>query len=420
MPNDDLDYLSRAAAALLKSDDSHLAWDCVADSMAPLLGEHFMMLIGRADNGTLRVERVRCQGVAGFTAQAEDALLGASLNLSSPGEGPATPSECGPFQVLVDASVQDVIRQVSALESLIRADSELLEGSSQQVLSGRGDVACWLLTPRGAGHENPALLGALMNQASLALAVPRTPPGSEDRSSVRVRENLEAQARLAGKVAHDFNNLLASIISFSQFVDEALEEGDDKKEDLSEVTSAANAASALTQQLLAFSRRGAAQVSALDAKECVADVAKQLSAALPDTIVIDVAPCAEAVTVLADEPQLNQLLVNLGINAGDAMPEGGTLTLSIRAGEKQPEGLPPGRYVQIDVTDTGSGIDPTIRDRLFEPFFTTRNLRSRPGLGLSTCYGVALRMGGSMSVASEVGSGSTFSVTIPAASETEG
>lgn len=239
---------------------------------------------------------------------------------------------------------------------------------------------------------------------------------------LRQSQKMEAVGMLAGGIAHDFNNLLTAIGGYTEFVLDTLDERDTRREDLQEVAKAAQRAAALTRQLLAVSRRQILQPSVLDVNGMVADVQKLLHRTIPESIDLQLA-LGPVDPVRADRGQLEQVLLNLAINAGDAMPQGGRLRLATatvdidEAWAHRHSPMPAGRYVRLTVSDTGVGIPPETQARIFEPFFTTKARGKGTGLGLATVYGIVKQSEGFIWVESEVGRGTTFQVYLPAVRE---
>ena len=219
---------------------------------------------------------------------------------------------------------------------------------------------------------------------------------------------LEAIGRLAGGVAHDFNNLLTAIVSFTRFVHDDLEEGSEHRADLAEVLKAADSAAQLTEQLLSFSRRRPIEPVTVDLGESVRGLSNLLRRTLGEVVTLALELPLRPAWVFADPGQLEQLILNLAVNARDAMPGGGTLTLSVAESERD-EGA-----IVLQVCDTGEGIDAVTLEHIFEPFFSTKGEQGT-GLGLATCYGIATQAGGDIEVQSVVGEGTTFRVLFPRA-----
>ena len=236
-------------------------------------------------------------------------------------------------------------------------------------------------------------------------------------------ERLEAVGQLAGGIAHDFNNLLTAITSYTQLLLEDSAPNDARRDDLLEIKKAADRATSLTRQLLAFSRRQVLDPRVIDLNAVVADLENMLRRLIGAHIALVTDPALRPPLprVRADVGQLEQVIVNLAVNARDAMPDGGTLT--IRTGEAEltdadcrdhPDfDMRPGRYVVMSVSDTGTGMDAATQARMFEPFFTTKGPGKGTGLGLATVYGIVKQSGGYIAVASEPGKGTTFRIYLP-------
>ena len=232
-------------------------------------------------------------------------------------------------------------------------------------------------------------------------------------------QKLDALGSLAGGVAHDFNNLLTAIMGYADILREDLGNNPQYAEDLNEIIKASDRATALTRQLLAFSRRQPFEPKALRLDERVADMEKMLRRLLGPTVRLVTATDRELSPILADPNQLEQVLLNLAVNSRDAMPDGGTLTIETR-NERIDEpyahnasSVPPGSYVMLAVSDTGMGMNQETLGRLFEPFFTTKEKGKGTGLGLSTVYGIVKQSQGHVIVYSELGVGTTFKCYFP-------
>ncbi len=236
----------------------------------------------------------------------------------------------------------------------------------------------------------------------------------------RHAQKMEAVGRLAGGVAHDFNNLLTVINGYSDLLLGELAETDPRWEAVEAIGEAGKRAAGLTQQLLAFSRKAIVTRKLLDINEVVANAERLLRRLIGEDITLQTNLTGSPCQVLADPTQLDQVILNLAVNARDAMPDGGTLTFATRILELHPGGetpgeLAPGRYVELAVIDTGTGISEEVRANIFEPFFTTKGEGKGTGLGLATVFGIIQGAGGHVTVESEVGRGATFRVLLPEA-----
>jgi two-component system, cell cycle sensor histidine kinase and response regulator CckA len=236
----------------------------------------------------------------------------------------------------------------------------------------------------------------------------------------RQAQKMEAVGRLAGGIAHDFNNLLTAILSYSEMALADLRPEDPIREDIQQIREAGERAAELTKQLLAFSRRQLFQVRSLSLNDVVIHAERMLQPLMGDGVEIRLGLSPTLAHTRADAGQLEQVLLNLAVNAHDAMPSGGTLTLATASVEVSEDAaarwghLVPGPYVTLSVQDTGSGMSPEVQERIFEPFFTTKGPGQGTGLGLSTVYGIVKQTGGHIFVSSEPGGGSTFTIYLPA------
>jgi PAS domain S-box-containing protein len=245
------------------------------------------------------------------------------------------------------------------------------------------------------------------------------------RAQLRHSQKLEAIGTLAGGVAHDFNNLLAVINGYADLAVHSLDAGDPMREDMVEVRRAASRAADLTRQLLAFGRKQVMKPQVLDLNLSVASVQKMLGRLIGEHILLVTAPGDDLWPVLVDPGQLEQVLVNLVVNARDAMPSGGRVTIAtgnILVSEADALSIPhatPGRHVRLTVTDTGEGMSKETLSHVFEPFFTTKEQGKGTGLGLSTVYGIVRQSRGFIVVDSAPGIGTTFDVYFPVSPDRE-
>jgi len=236
---------------------------------------------------------------------------------------------------------------------------------------------------------------------------------------LRQSQKMEAVGHLAGGVAHDFNNLLNVILGYSDLL---MQRGDwpaSAHEQLRQIHQAGERAATLTRQLLAFSRKQILEPKVFEVGALVADMSKMLRRLIGENITLNVAAPAQPCYVTADPGQLEQVIMNLSVNARDAMPQGGTLTIATRplsASESHQPGhppLPPGEHVMLAVSDTGTGMTEEVKARLFEPFFTTKEVGKGTGLGLATCHGIIKQSGGEIVADSEPGQGTVFKIYLP-------
>jgi PAS domain S-box-containing protein len=242
----------------------------------------------------------------------------------------------------------------------------------------------------------------------------------------RQAQKMEAVGRLAGGVAHDFNNLLTVIIGYGEVALATLRPGDPLRDLISPIKAAGERAASLTRQLLAFSRKQVLAPVVLDVNALLADMAKMLPRLIGEDIDLMISQAPKLSPVLADAGQLEQVIMNLVVNARDAMPQGGKLTIetaNVKLDEsyrRDHPNSPIGEFVLVAVNDTGCGMDEATQSRIFEPFFTTKGPEKGTGLGLATVWGIVIQSGGYIEVYSEVGLGTTFKVYLPRTGEQAG
>ena len=258
-----------------------------------------------------------------------------------------------------------------------------------------------------AEHDaRPAVVGTLLDVSEKLVL--------EER--LRQAQKLEAIGQLAGGVAHDFNNILAAIAGYAQILRDALPPGDPHRPDIEEIIASAARGAGVTRQLLAFSRRQAIETEVLDLAAIVRDTGRMLRSLIPASIEIELPAEGTRVPVRAARAQLEQIVLNLALNARDAMPRGGRLAFAVARRDTSARE----QEAVLSVSDSGTGIPVAIRERVFDPFFTTKPLGQGTGLGLATVYGLVRQFGGSVALESEEGRGTTFVVTLPLASGAPG
>lgn len=255
---------------------------------------------------------------------------------------------------------------------------------------------------------------------SLILAVSDVTDQSELEAHMAQSQKMQAIGQLAGGIAHDFNNVLTAIIGFSDLLLQNHRPSDPAFRDIMNIKQSAQRAAGLVKQLLAFSRRQTLRPTVLNLNDVVADLAMMLDRLLGEPIRLELTYGRDLWPVLADLSQIEQVVINLSVNARDAMPGGGRLTIRTRnvpAGTAEPgdDDAPDGDAVLIEIEDVGTGMPQHVLEKIFEPFFTTKAMGEGTGLGLSTVYGIVKQTGGTLAVSSQEGAGTTFRVYLPRA-----
>ncbi|MBZ0115853.1 MAG: PAS domain S-box protein, partial [Sandaracinaceae bacterium] len=327
-------------------------------------------------------------------------LLGYTKDELVQGRGPALPD-------LVSPEDRSSVRE--------RREAAVLSGkpySLEHRVQTRAGKTRWVLDV-GRGVRNAG--GALVVEGFMTDVTSRKRLEEELTHSQR----LDGLGRLAGGIAHDFNNLLAAMLGYASIVLEDLPAGSPSRDDVQQIVDAANRAAELTRQLLAFARKQVIQPRALDLGEVVLGLDRLRRRVLREDIELVTRPCPDLWPVQADPSQIEQVLLNLAVNARDAMPAGGTLTIETCNATFDSDyaeshaAIPAGEYVMLAVSDTGVGMEPEILRHVFEPFFTTKDVGRGTGLGLATCYGIVAQAGGHILVYSEPGRGTTFKIYLP-------
>ena len=334
---------------------------------------------------------------------------------------------------IFDLETQEILEVNKAAVSLYGFEPEEFRGlflrdilgeeESRRLMVERGSASLWVhRTKAGNLIEIDTAIHEIKyggRKAGLAVLMDVTERRRLEEQ-LRQAQKMEAVGMLAGGIAHDFNNLLTIITGYSQLIFNSLLPGDPNRHSAEQIVKASERAGELTRQLLAFSRRQVLQSKVLDLNLLVKTLAAMLRRLIGEHIDLRLVLNPELSRVSASPGQLEQVLMNLVVNARDAMPEGGTLTIQtenadLKEGFKgQHMAVKPGRHVMLAVSDTGHGMNAETRARLFEPFFTTKNAGKGTGLGLSTVLGIVKQSGGSLDVWSEPGRGTTMRIYFPA------
>jgi two-component system cell cycle sensor histidine kinase/response regulator CckA len=313
----------------------------------------------------------------------------------------------------------------NALDLIHPEDRDVVVGRLTEAMAHprvRVDVASRVRHKDGSWRYLEGIFTNLLDDPSVAAIVNNYRDATERRSlqeQVIQAQKMEAVGRLAGGVAHDFNNILTAIGGYTDLLLADLPLDDPRRQDVDEIHKAADRAAALTQQLLAFSRRQVMQPKVIDLNALVSNVERLLRRLLGEDVLLATVLAPDVGRVRADPGQLEQVIVNLAVNSRDAMPAGGRLTIETRnvdldaAYATEHRTVAPGPYVVLAVSDTGSGMSEAIQSHMFEPFFTTKDMGKGTGLGLATVYGIVKQSGGNIWVYSEVGHGTTIKVYLP-------
>jgi two-component system cell cycle sensor histidine kinase/response regulator CckA len=274
-----------------------------------------------------------------------------------------------------------------------------------------------------AGAQDYLLKGNLKRLLNAVDRALREADGRRERRRLETQVNqlqrFEAIGRLAGGIAHDFNNVLGSILGWAELGQGDLPEGHRARDRLVKIRAQAERAAALTRQLLAFARRQVLQPQNLDVNALVGESISLMGKVIGENVQIDLVLAPDLEPAWADASQIEQIVMNLCINARDAMPHGGSLRITTERAEVKPGSeeyrsyFKPGRYVLLTVADTGTGMDPATLEHIFEPFFTTKEVGKGTGLGLATVYGIVKQHNGFIEVESELNQGTRFRVYLP-------
>lgn len=263
-------------------------------------------------------------------------------------------------------------------------------------------------------YEEYAILSAARDITERKLAEEKLRESSE---RMRRMEKLDSIGQLSGGIAHDLNNLLGPILGYAALMRKSVPAGDPRLEDVEEIIKAAERAAALVRQLLAFSRKQVLKPRVVNLNIIVSEICGMLGRVIGERIRLDCALEPALGDIMADPGQIERVIMNLAVNARDAMPRGGAIMIKT-AGVDSPGGeLPPGRYAALTVKDTGLGMEPAVKEKIFEPFFTTKQPGHGIGLGLSTVYGIVKQSGGDIQVESRPGEGAVFTIYLPLVKE---
>ena len=354
----------------------------------------------------------RCQRMANLGSWEQD-LESGELQLSE--------DTCRIFGMQPEASRSTM----ETLYSLIHPEDQASVRETMQNAPARGgcsQIDHRIILPDGTERFLRQIAEPLGNEAGRGRLLGTVQDVTEYKhleEKLRRAQRLEGIARLAGGVAHDFNNLLVVINGYAQMILSELKAEDPLRDQAQEIINAGNRAAALTRQLLAFSRKQVIRPRVINLDSLLTDLEKMLRRLIREDIEVKRTLSPELWSVQADPDRVEQVIMNLVVNARDAMPQGGVLTIgtsNAELGEHEVQGfldLKPGRYVSLTVTDTGTGMTAETKRRLFEPFFTTKPLGEGTGLGLSMVYGIVKQHGGEVSFYSELGLGSTFKIYWP-------
>ena len=332
------------------------------------------------------------KGAERIYGYAPEEVIGRHISILTPGDRPD--------------EVQKILHKVAAGESIEHYESVRLAKDGRRL-----DIAISVSPMRNAAGD---IVGASVIARDITAQ-------KRAESQLRQAQKMEAIGRLAGGVAHDFNNILGIINACTEFLRDRIDPAAEPSVYVENIRKATERGTALTRQMLAFSRTSVIQPRVLDLNERLRDISKLLRPLLGDDVEILIVPRSNSALVEADPGQLDQIVVNLAVNSRDAMPRGGKFILETGAVKldesfaEQQQALAPGKYVMLAVSDTGSGMDESTVSRIFEPFFTTKEAGKGTGLGLATVYGIVKQSAGHIMVYSEPGHGTTFKIYLPSA-----
>jgi len=313
----------------------------------------------------------------------------------------------------------------SILAVVAQRDRPVLEAAIRKAAEGQGEIDPVDAALAGADERYASFFVTAIEdekardrEAAIVYALETTQQRTLE-NQVNQQQKMETIGRLTGNIAHDFNNLLGAIMMATDFLLSAHRPSDPSFQDIMHIKQNANRAASLVRQLLAFSRKQTMRPQVIDVGEALSDLTVLLRRLIGENVALDVPQVRDLWPVKADVGQFEQVIINLAVNARDAMPMGGKLTLrtsNVSVGDGAPhphKDMPAGDYVMVEVEDTGSGIAPEIIDKIFDPFYTTKDVGRGTGLGLSTVYGVVKQTGGFIYVESRLGKGTVFRIFLP-------
>jgi two-component system, cell cycle sensor histidine kinase and response regulator CckA len=326
------------------------------------------------------------------------------------------------FAKLAQSLGLDAAANKSIFRAVCARDRSMLVSAIKQAAEGQGDIKPVEAMLEGDRERWGQFFVTPVEQDEREAAIVYTLETTERRTlenQINQSQKMEMVGQLAGGIAHDFNNVLSAIMMANDFLLNAHKPTDPSFQDIMQIKQNATRAATLVRQLLAFSRRQTLRPQVLDLGDALSDLTMLLRRLIGEKVKLDLVHGRDLWPVKVDVSQFEQVIVNLAVNARDAMPYGGKLTVktaNVGAAESAQlafKGMPGADYVRIDISDTGTGIPADIRDKIFEPFFSTKEVGKGTGLGLSTVYGIVKQTGGFIYVDSEEGKGTSFSIFLP-------
>jgi two-component system cell cycle sensor histidine kinase/response regulator CckA len=328
------------------------------------------------------------------------------------------------FAKLAQSLSPDGVANKSIFRAVSARDRALLISAINQAAEGQGDIPPVEAMLDGAKERWGQFFVTAVeeDERETEAAIVYLLETTERRAlenQINQSQKMDMVGQLAGGIAHDFNNVLSAIMMANDFLLNAHKPTDPSFQDIMQIKQNATRAATLVRQLLAFSRRQTLRPQVLDLGDALSDLTMLLRRLIGEKVKLDLVHGRDLWPVKVDVSQFEQVVVNLAVNARDAMPDGGKLTVrtanltSEESAQLAYKGMPAADYVRIDITDTGSGIAPDIVDKIFEPFFSTKEVGKGTGLGLSTVYGIVKQTGGFVYVDSEAGEGTSFHILLP-------